>query len=157
MSIVLFSLLLAIVWMIVMGEFSPLSLLIGFAISYFLVAIAWGGEDSFRYYRRFSRTISFLIFFIKELIVANLRMAWYTLTPIGKLRTGILSIEIEEMSDLEVTVLGCLITLTPGSLTLDVSDDKKVLFVHFMHIEDPDRLRREIQHGFAPRLMEVMR
>ena len=157
MSILLISLLLAIVWMIVIGEFSPLSLLLGFLLAYTLVALAWGGGDSFKYFRRAWLAFRFFIFFIRELIIANLRIAYYTLSPLTKLRPGILAIELDEMTDIEITVLGSLVTLTPGTLTLDVSDDKRVMFVHFMHLDDPDRMRREVREEFARRLLEVMR
>lgn len=157
MNILLISLLLAIVWMIVIGEFSPLSLLLGFLLAYTLVALAWGGGDSFRYFRRAWLAIRFFIYFIWELIIANLRIAIYTLSPLSNLRPGILAIELEEMSDIEITVLGCLITLTPGTLTLDVSDDKRVMFVHFMHLDDPDRMRHDVFGHFTRRLLEVMR
>lgn len=158
MRILLFSLLLSIVWMIVIGEFSPLSLVIGFVISYMLVALAWGGLDRFRYFRRTWKFVDFVVYFIKELVVANLRIAYYTLSPLSKLRPGILAIELDQgMTDLEITTLGTLITLTPGTLTIDVSDDRTVMFVHFIHLGEPEEMKREIREVFARRLLEVMR
>jgi len=102
--------------------------------------------------------ILFTIYFFKELLVANLKMARYTLTPLSQLKPGILSIPIRpDMTDTEVTVLANMITLTPGTLSMDISADRTTLFVHFMHMDDPEAQRREIVEGFERRLLELTR
>ena len=58
-------------------------------------------------------------------------------------------------SDAGITVLANLITLTPGTLSLDVSPDRKTLFVHALHVEDPDAFRREVKEGFERRVKEA--
>ncbi len=60
-------------------------------------------------------------------------------------------------SDVEITLLANLVTLTPGTLSLDVSEDRSTLFVHAMFVDDPDVLRREIKHGFERRVLELLR
>jgi multicomponent Na+:H+ antiporter subunit E len=47
--------------------------------------------------------------------------------------------------------------LTPGTLSLDVSPDRRTLYVHAMATTSPDDLRREIQQGFERRILEVFR
>jgi multicomponent Na+:H+ antiporter subunit E len=61
------------------------------------------------------------------------------------------------MSDNEITMLSNLLTLTPGTLSLDVSADRKVLYVHAMYIDDVDEVRRKIKEGFERRILEVLR
>ena len=65
--------------------------------------------------------------------------------------------EIAAKTDDEITILSNLITLTPGTLSLDVSEDKKVLYIHAMYVEDVDRFRRELKDGLERRLLEVLR
>ena len=60
-------------------------------------------------------------------------------------------------TDLEITLLANLITVTPGSFSLDVSDDRSVLYVHAMYVDDPEALRREIKDGFERRVLELLR
>lgn len=64
---------------------------------------------------------------------------------------------IEAKTDLEITLLANLITLTPGTLTLDVAPDRKSLYVHAMFVDDPEQIRAEIKNGMERRLLEVMR
>ena len=54
-------------------------------------------------------------------------------------------------------MLANLITLTPGTLTLDVAPDRKSLYVHAMFVDDPEQIRAEIKNGMERRLLEVMR
>ena len=61
------------------------------------------------------------------------------------------------MTDPEITLLANLITLTPGTLTLDVSADKRQMFVHFMHVDDPAEAVQEIKSGFERRILEATR
>jgi multicomponent Na+:H+ antiporter subunit E len=59
------------------------------------------------------------------------------------------------MPDTALTILANALTLTPGTLTLDISDDRTTLFVHFMHVDDPEEMRREIKDGFEKRILEI--
>ena len=67
------------------------------------------------------------------------------LTPRARARTGVLAIPLEAKSDLEITMLANLITLTPGSVSLDVSSDRRFLYLHAMYIDDVDRVPRKHQ------------
>ena len=54
-------------------------------------------------------------------------------------------------------LLANLVSLTPGTLSLEVSEDRRVLYIHAMFVDDRDALRRQIKDGFERRLLEVMR
>ena len=49
-----------------------------------------------------------------------------------------------------------LINLTPGSVALDVSADRKVMYVHVMYIDSPDAARSEIKYGFERRVRQLL-
>ena len=107
---------------------------------------------------RLWRVMNLLVFFVWELLLANLRLAYDVLTPGYRLRPGVVAIPIEVRSDTEITLLANMITLTPGSFSLDVSADRRVLYVHVMYLdEDVDEFRRKIKNGFERRILEVMR
>lgn len=101
--------------------------------------------------------IELTLFFLWELILANLRVAHDVLTPKHYKRPGVVAIPLDARTNAEITLLACLITLTPGTLSLEVSQDRRVLYVHDMFIDDPDEVRRSIKAGFERRLLEVMR
>jgi multicomponent Na+:H+ antiporter subunit E len=73
------------------------------------------------------------------------------------MRPGIVAIPLDLQTDLEVTVLTTLLTLTPGSLCLHVTDDRQTLYLHAMYIDDPEELVRAIKDGFERRVREVLR
>ena len=86
---------------------------------------------------------------------ANLRVAIEVLTPQQRMRPAIVAIPLDVRRDFEITLLANLITLTPGTLSLDVSSDKRVLYVHSMYVDDIDAFRREIKNGFERRVKEL--
>jgi multicomponent Na+:H+ antiporter subunit E len=89
--------------------------------------------------------------------MANLRVAYEVLTPGYQMRAAIIAIPLDANSDLEITVLANLITLTPGTLSLDVSADRKILYIHAMHVHDVEKFRKEIKVRLERRVMEVFK
>lgn len=109
------------------------------------------------YIIRLQRVIGLLIFFVIEMFIANVRVAWEVLTPRHNMTPGVIAVPLDARTNAEITLLCNLITLTPGSLSLDVSDDRRYLFIHAMYIDDADEEKRKIKDGFERRLLEVMR
>ena len=158
MTTLILNILLAFLWALTIGEFTPANIAFGFLLGYVMLRIAWNkGQSTNKYFRKFFQLLGLAIFFIKELIVANVRVAIQTVSPLNSLRPGILAVRLDPMSDTEITLLTSFVTLTPGTLSMDVSSDRTVLFIHFMHIDDADAQRQEIRDGFMRRVMEAMR
>lgn len=157
MTTFVLNIMLAVVWMIFIGEPSPMNFLIGFGLAYTALWFAWRLGAERVYFQKFWQVLGAVLFFMRELVVANIRVAVYTVSPLKSLKPGILAIELSEMSDVELTILANVVTLTPGTLTIDIADDRSVLFVHFMNIDDAEALRADINEGFEQRVKEVMR
>jgi multicomponent Na+:H+ antiporter subunit E len=109
------------------------------------------------YFEKLPRTAMFAVYLVWQLMKSNLRVAWDVLTPRAYRKPGIVGIPLEARTDAEITLLANLITLTPGTLSLDVSDDRGTLYVHAMFVDDPEALRREIKDGFERRVLELLR
>lgn len=99
----------------------------------------------------------FALFVAWEIVVANLRVAAAVLGPQRLLRPAIVAVPLEVTRDDEIALLANLISLTPGTLSLDVSADRRTLYVHAMSTASPEALRREIKEGFERRLLEALR
>lgn len=158
MSWLIANALLALVWALLFGPFTPGNFLIGLVVAY--IALRFVTPRSIRpsYFDKIGGGIAFLGYFVAQLVIANIRMVLYTLGPLGRLRPAILAIPLTEgMTDLEITALANVITLTPGTLSLDVADDRKTLFVHFMHVDDKEEAITEIKDGFERRLLALTR
>jgi multicomponent Na+:H+ antiporter subunit E len=95
-------------------------------------------------------------YFFWELIKANLRLAIDVATPRYNMRPGIIAVPLDITQDDQILLLSMLINTTPGSVTLDVSPDRKTLYVHVMYMESPDAAREEIKTGFERRVLEVL-
>ena len=108
-----------------------------------------------KYFTRFYRMLGFFFFYIWEVIVANLKIAYEILTPRHNMRPGVVAIPLDSPSDLAIITLTNIITMTPGTLSLDVSMDRKVLYIHAIHIRDMKSFRKEIREGIMKRTMEI--
>jgi multicomponent Na+:H+ antiporter subunit E len=147
----------ALTWAAVTGVFSARNLTIGFLLGFLILLFADRTTERKSYVGRIIKLGGFMLFFLWELMLANIRMAHSVLLPSRTLRPGIIAIPLSARSDAEITLLANLISLTPGTLSLDVSTDRKTLYVHAMFIDDVDMMRYEIKAGFERRLLEVMR
>jgi multicomponent Na+:H+ antiporter subunit E len=157
MILLLLNILLALAWVALTGEFSPANLVVGFVFGYATLWIAQRLEGRTAYFRKVGKVIGFGFFFAWEIIEANLRVAYDVLSPRQRISPGIIAIPLDAKTDDEITLLANLITLTPGTLSLDVSEDKKVLYIHAMYVEDVDQFKRELKDGLERRLLEVLR
>jgi len=158
MKIFLYNIVLAFLWAILNGEISDTNLVIGFLIGYMILgAVRFGEDQQSSYYAKVRQAISFVAFFLKELIVSSLRVAFDVITPTDYAKPGVIAVPLDAKTDIEIAMLANVISLTPGTLSLDVSEDRKVLYIHAMFIEDPETLRREIKDGLEKRLLELMR
>lgn len=157
MSTLLLNLFLAMAWVALTGNFTPVNLLSGFLLGYLILWLISRSGESRKYFSKVPQTIGFIAFFIKELVLANIRVAYDVLTPRHHMRPGVIAIPLDVTTETEITILGNLITLTPGTLTLDVSPDKKIMYVHAMYIDDVEEARRSIKAGFERRVMEILR
>lgn len=155
MRIFLVNIMLSLAWAALLGEFTTLNLLSGFVFGYFMLWLMQSIWGSTHYEDKLWQVITFVLYFLKELIVANVRVAYSVLAPNSQMRPGIAAIPLDIESDAEITLLANLITLTPGTLSLDVSDDRKVLYVHGIHIYDLEEFKQDIKNGFERRVREV--
>jgi multicomponent Na+:H+ antiporter subunit E len=90
-------------------------------------------------------------FFAWELLLANFRVAADVLRG-NRIEPAVVAIPLDVTSDGEILLLSMLINITPGSVTIDLSDDRRTLYVHVMHMKSADETRREIKDGFERRV-----
>jgi multicomponent Na+:H+ antiporter subunit E len=106
---------------------------------------------------RIYRLFSLIIFYLWEMLVSNLRVAYDILTPRHRMRPGFIAVPLEARTDLEILALANLISMTPGSLSVEASTDRKTLYVHAMYVEDAGSMRHKIKDDLERRVLEVLR
>jgi multicomponent Na+:H+ antiporter subunit E len=156
--VLLGNLLLALAWAALQGNFSLSTLLAGFVLGYLiLLALVRGGVlGASPYVGKVHRIGGLGAFFLWELVRANLRLALDVATPRYHMKPGIVAVPLDATTDAEILLLAMLINLTPGSVALDVSPERTVMYVHVMYIDTPDAARAEIKNGFERRVREVL-
>ncbi|SNZ07085.1 Na+/H+ antiporter subunit E [Cohaesibacter gelatinilyticus] len=156
-SLFLINILLALVWGAISGSFSELNLLFGFVLGMIALFLIREQVGTLSYLSRVYKVISLIWLFLYELVLSAVRVAKIAMQPKLNIRPGFFIYELKTDRDAEITLLANLITLTPGTLSVDVSDDKKRLFIHAIDIEDIEAMRVDIEQGFERKIMEALR
>lgn len=158
MSVVAINLVLAFIWAALTGNITLTNLCIGYALGFVTLFLARPlFQDSDRYFLRVPRFVRLSWLFVYDLVVSSLRVAVDVLRPVPTNRPGIVAVPLKCTTDAELLLLSSLVTLTPGSLSLDLSEDQSCLFVHGMFVDDPDAFRKEISEDLEPLVLEAMR
>jgi multicomponent Na+:H+ antiporter subunit E len=154
----LLNLLLAIVWLALTGDFTATNLaagtVVGFAV---LCVLEIGGGTHSGYPRRVVRGIAFARFFAWELLLANLRVARAVVSPRARLHPAIVAVPLALESDVAIQLFAASITLTPGTLSLDVASDRRTLYVHVMDVGEDrqvDAFVRQLKDTLERRIKE---
>jgi multicomponent Na+:H+ antiporter subunit E len=157
MSTLVWNLALALAWCALTGELTVLNLVLGFAIGYLALRRPPGAIETPRYFRKLRQLAEFAGFFAKEILLSAARVAYDVLTRTHHMRPAVLAVPLQARTDLEIALLANLITLTPGSLSLDLSPDRRTLYVHLMYVDDPEVAVEELKHGYERRVLELLR
>lgn len=153
----LVNVLLALAWAAVTGSFSLINVLFGFVLAALALWLIREQFDTSAYLLRAWRVISLFLLFLKELAMSAIRVAALVLTPGLRFRPGFIAFPLTVDRNMEIALLANLITLTPGTLSVDVSDDKKTLYIHCIDVPNIEELNRSIADGFERKIMEALR
>jgi multicomponent Na+:H+ antiporter subunit E len=159
MELFVYNVLISLLWALLTGQVSVGNLTLGFVLGYFALTLLYtrAEEKKNSYFQKTMQVVGFTLFFTKELLAATWRVAQDVVKPLPLMRPGVVGIPLDAKTDLEITLLANVISLTPGTLSLDVSEDRKTLYIHAMYVVNPDDLRREIKDGLERRLLELLR
>lgn len=151
-------LVLTLIWAGLLGSIDHATLASGFLVSYCVLFIIYRNRPRARsYFRKPPLIVGFVIYYIYELIKSNVTVAIDIVTPTHFMKPGVVAIPLRAKTDLEITMLANLITMTPGTLSLDVSDDRKTLYIHAMYAQDVEALRADITNNLERRVLEILR
>lgn len=152
------NMLLALTWAALQGEFSLWTLVTGHLLGYLILAalIRGGVLETSPYIGRVHQVAGLAAYFFYELVKANLRLALDVATPRFHMKPGIIAVPLDATQDSQILLLSMLINTTPGSVALDVSPDRKTLYVHVMYMDSPEAARQEIKQGFERLVLGVL-
>ncbi len=157
MIILLWNFLLAFSWVALTGQLKFINLVFGLVLGFIVLSLTHPAARHSGYFSKGIKILSLFGYFFVQLILASLRVAHDVVTKTHYMHPAVVAIPLEAKTDWEITLLSNLVSLTPGTLCLDVSSDRQVLYLHVMYLDDEEALCREIKEGFERRILEVMR
>ena len=150
------TLLLATVWTLLQNELSAGMVVFGIILGIIiprLTAIWWPDRPKAF---RLGKMLRYSLIVIWDILVANINVAWIVLSvPNAKLKPSWIVIPLELRKPEAITVLAGTITLTPGTVSADLSEDGHSLLVHVLHTDDPDAEIATIKNRYERRLLEI--
>jgi multicomponent Na+:H+ antiporter subunit E len=153
---IILNLFLALIWAALLGSFNPTNLLAGFLIGFLVLLLSRRALPRSNYFSKVFQAVGFLLFFIWELLLASLRVANDVLTLRHRMSPRVIAFPLQAKTQVEIVLLSNLLTLTPGSLSLDVSSDHSVLYVHAMYAEDEEEAIQDLRR-LESRLLDLLR
>lgn len=158
MSLALFALILALGWTAATGSLSLPNLLLGAVIGAVGLYVVREHVGQPTLWPRIKRLTALLWLFLRELVISAMRVARLVLrVDMDKhLNPAVIAFPLTLTSDAEITLLANMITLTPGTLSVDVSSDGRLLYIHALNVTDRDAFIAEIRDGFETRVREAL-
>ena len=157
MSLFILNVFLAAIFTALLGSGRISIFVLGFVLGYAALWLSKPLYPGTLYFSKLPKTVNLAAYFVKELLVSNFRVLWDVITPKQINRPGIIGVPLSATTDLEIFIVANLISLTPGTLSVDLSEDRKTLFVHVMFLEDAEAARADIKNGLERRVLEVTR
>ncbi len=152
----LLTLILAAVWILLQNDVTAGMIVFGFILGILIpwITSAWWPDTPSGFHM--GRMISYSVLVIWDIIVANVQVAWIVLAvPNSKLRPAWIVVPLKLKQPEAITILAGTITLTPGTVSADLSDEGHSLLVHVLHTDDPNGVRDEIKDRYERRLLEI--
>lgn len=154
---ILLNFFLAFVWMFMTVSFSPAGFAIGFIVGLGIIILMRRFFSYRLYTSRVWAVISLILLFFKELLMSSIQVLRIVIKPKMNLKPAIFELETELEQDWEITLLSALITLTPGTLVVGISNDQKRLYIHALDFDDIDEAVNSIKDTFERAILEVSR
>ena len=152
----LMNLLLSFIWAALTGSMGYSNFLFGYLLGFLILWILNKNETDQRYFYRVPKIIGFVFYFLYEMIVANLQVAYDVITPKYFFKPGIVRFPLEATTDFEINLISMFISLTPGTILLDVSEDKKSIFIHVMYLDSKEKFIARMRYS-ERRILEILR
>ena len=104
---------------------------------------------------RLFRLLGFAAFFVREVLVSNLRLARDILRPAGRLRPGLIELPVSLATDRQRWILATCISMTPGTLSLRLVEERGILLIHTLHADEGPALVADLKARFERRIADA--
>ncbi|SBS36032.1 Na(+)/H(+) antiporter subunit E [Marinomonas aquimarina] len=150
------SLLLFSVWLFMNNSISPGHILLALFFAIGIPLLVNSMRDEHPKIRKPWLAFRYLLLVLKDILVANMQVALLVLGPVRKLQPAFVAIPLDVTSDVGITVLASTVSLTPGTVSVEISEDKQWLYVHALHLDNEQELIDEIKQRYERPIKEIL-
>lgn len=154
---ILLNFFIALVWMFMSSSMNATTFVVGYLIGFILVIMMRRFFKERIYIVRLWAAFKLMLLFFRELILSNISVLLLVIRPKLTIQPMIFALPTELERDWEITLLSSLITLTPGTIVVNVSDDQNTLYIHAIHVNDVNEAIDSIKNTFEKAILEVGR
>ncbi|WP_020679408.1 Na+/H+ antiporter subunit E [Marinobacterium rhizophilum] len=149
------SLLLLVVWLLLNQTLAPGHLLLGSVLALLIPLLTMRLRNPQPSIKRPIKALLYLFLVLWDILVANMQVARLMLRPRLQLRPAFVEVPLDITQGFPITVLASTISLTPGTVSADVSADQSRLLLHVLDLEDEAQLIATIKRRYEARLREI--
>lgn len=151
----LHSVLLLLVWLLLNNTVAPGHLVLGAFLAIVIPLLTSGMQDPQPSFRKPLTTLRYIFMVLGDIVVANFEVALLVIRSSKRLKPAFIAVPLDIEHELPITILASTVSLTPGTVSTEVSEDKKWLHVHVLNLTDKDELIALIKHRYEQPLMEI--
>ncbi|WP_439135945.1 Na+/H+ antiporter subunit E [Pseudomaricurvus sp.] len=151
----LHSILLLIVWLLLNNTMAPGHLVLGTFLALGIPLLISGMQHPQPGFRKPLSTIRYVLMVMGDIVVANFEVALLILGSNKKLNPAFIAIPLNIDHELPITILASTVSLTPGTVSAEISEDQKWLYVHVLNLTNEDELIASIKHRYERPLKEI--
>ena len=155
----LLNILLMMVWVALTGQLNYANFVFGYVLGFFILWMInrTNTNSKKEYFYRVPKILAFIFYFFYDLMKANWEVAKDVITPNYNMKPGIIKYEMDAKTDFEITMLSNMIAITPGTLVIDISKDKKYIYIHAMYLNDKEKFIKDMKERTEKKLLEILR
>ncbi|WP_101844362.1 Na+/H+ antiporter subunit E [Halobacillus sp. Marseille-P3879] len=154
---ILLNIIIAVMWMFLSEAYDFTTFFVGYILGILMLFVLQRFIPGTFYFKRVLSVVKLILLFVRELLLSNLEIVKLAYKPKLDIQPGIFALPIELKSNWEITLLANLISLTPGTLSIEVSEDYSKIYIHAMDIPDVEQSINDIKDTFEKAIMEVTR
>lgn len=151
------NILLSFVWVALSGHLNYSNFIFGYLLGFFILWLVERTGNNKEYFLRVPKIFTFTLRFIYDMLKANMEVAFDLITPKLYTQPGIIAYPLSATTDFEITMLSNIIALTPGTMVIDLSEDRKVIYIHVMYLKNKEKFIAELKENTEKKLLEILR
>lgn len=154
MSYFVLNLIFMLIWTLITAGYGQSNFFVGYVLGYFVLSLTRPFGKT-RYFSALRSVLWLFCVFFYEMIISVGQVAWDVLTPRDLSDPDIIHVPLDIKGDLAIMILANMVSLTPGTLSLDVTPDKKFLIIHAMFAHDREAVIKTIKNRLEKPLMKI--